>query len=578
MSPSGYGRGGSHRTVATDRFAMVPDASVPRSRFVQEYVHKTTFDAGAMIPIYVEEILPGDSLSCRMDAFCRIATPLVPFMDNLYLESFFFFVPCRLVWSNFERFMGEQLTPADVTEFLIPQVVPLTADTAIESTYDYMGITLNNNAGQQISVNALPFRAINLIWNDWFRDQDLENPLTVLTDDGPDPVATYAVSGLPPRAKRRDYFTSARPWPEKPAGQMGLFPGVLSQTTRQFGATGSGQQPGGGFSNVLPGTGALNQPYYGVGVPVVGLGVATTNAPTAGAQTVNMPGGRQVVFADHYDSNLETIFFKGRNVENSPDVRVLINDLRLGMAVQTMLEKNARGGTRYAEIVRSHFRVTSPDARLQRPEFLGGGRSFVNVSPVAQTSATGLTGGTTRLGELSAVGTAVVSGHSFSGSFTEHGYIIGLISIRADQTYQNGVHRMWFRRTPYDFYWPGLAHLGEQAIFRKEIFAAGTAADLDVFGYQERWAEYRSKYSRISGGFRSNQAGAPLDMWHLAQNYAVGAPPVLNQAFIVETPPISRVMQVAALNGQQFLLDALFKQTFVRAMPMFSIPGVGDRF
>jgi len=556
--------------VQTDRFAMVPDGSVPRSAFTQEFIHKTTFDAGLNIPIYIEEILPGDSVKCKMDAFVRIATPLVPFMDNLYVESFFFFTPARLVWTNFERFMGEQLNPTDTTQFLIPQVVPGTTDVVIETMFDYMGITLNNNAAVTISVNALPFRCLNLIWNEWFRDQDLQTPLVVQVDDGPDPVAQYATVGYV-RNKKRDYFTSARPFPEKPFNQTNM---VLAQTNRQFGATGVGYTPGQGFTIPQPGTGVANQPYWGVGVPVTGIGVATGNAATVANQTVTMPGGREVIFADHYDSNLETVFFKGRGAENAPDVRVLINDLRLGLAVQTMLEKNARGGTRYAEIVRSHFRVVSPDARLQRPEYLGGGRSFVNVNPVAQTSATGLTGGTTRLGELSAVGSAVVQGHRYSGSFTEHGYVIGLITIRADQSYQNGTHRMWFRRTPYDFYWPALANLGEQAVFRKELFSAGTTADNDVFGYQERWSEYRSKYSRISGGFRSNQAGTPLDMWHLAQNYALGAPPVL-ATFVVEAPPISRVMQVAALQGQQFLIDALFRQTVVRAIPMFSIPGAG---
>lgn len=572
---AGYRTGRGQKVVETNRFAMQPQPGIPRSKFSMNYLHKTTFDAGFLIPIYVEEVLPGDSIRVKMDAFCRIATPLTPFMDNIYLDSFFFFVPNRLVWTNWERFMGEQLNPADSTVFLVPQVGPiLTTDMQLESVFDYMGITVNNTPAVSLTVNALPFRAMNLIWNDWFRDEDLQNPLTVQVDDGPDSPALYGPALQLARGRSPDYFTTARPWPEKPYN-IDVMPGVLAQHTRQFGATGVGVQPGGGFSNVQPGTGVLQQPYYGVGVPVVGIGVATTNTPTVGNQTVNMPGGRQVVFADHYDSNLETIFFKGRSVENAPDVRILINDLRLGMAVQGMLERNSRGGTRYAELIRSHFGVISPDARLQRPEYLGGGRSYVSVNPVAQTSATGLTGGSTVLGQLSAVGTGVVSGHGFSQSFTEHGYILGFIDVKVDQTYQNGVHRMWWRRTQFDFYWPGLAHLGEQAILSKEIYADGGSGDNDVWGYQERWSEYRQRYSRISGGFRSRQSGTPLDMWHLAQNFSTR--PVLNSVFIPDAPPISRVMQVATLNGQQFLLDALFNQTMVRAIPMFSLPGVSTR-
>lgn len=544
---------GRMRSVDASRFAMVPRSDVPRSAFDVHHTHKTTFNAGYLVPVYVDEVLPGDSFRVRMSAFARLATPIVPVMDNLILESFFFYVPNRILWENWERFMGQQDNPGDSTAFLMPYVqIPL-GGTAPGTLGDYFGITLNG-APNDIAVSSLPFRAYNLIWNEWFRDQDLQDPIFVELGDGPDVFGGPYVD-LQRRGKRHDYFTTARPWPEKPMNTdlTGLLDGAI--------------RPGG------PMTLMRNQ---GVGAPVSGLGVPAA-APSAPG-SFNSSGGRTETantFSTGFGAN---VFLKADPGGFGPDVRVLVNDIRTAFMVQGLLERNARGGTRYAEIVRSHFGVVSPDARLQRAEYLGGGRTVISVNPVAQTSATGVSGTTTVLGELAGVGTAVAQGHGFSQSFTEHGLILGMISVRADLTYQNGINRMWFRRTQFDFYWPGLAHLGEQAILRREIWSNGDDSnDKAVFGYQERWSEYKYKPNRVSGMFRSNvtDPSQPIDMWHFAQNFET--PPVLNDLFIQEDPPVDRVLQVITGAGEQFLMDSLFECRCVRPMPMFSIPGVGPR-
>lgn len=546
---------GKQRSVTASRFAMVPRNDIPRSAFDVSHGHKTTFDAGYLIPVLVDEVLPGDSLRCKMTAFARLATPIVPVMDNIIMESFFFFVPNRLLWSNWERFMGEKLSPSDSTAFLLPQATFAGTDLLVGTPGDYMGITLNDPTSvATINVNALPFRAYELIWSEWFRDQDLQDavpPGGPNVGDGPDSGAAYLILR---RGKRHDYFTTARPWPQKTdniaaSGSMGTYP--------------AGYFPGQNMS--------FGDKTYGIGAPVSGLGVqaAATMAPA----TVTNTGSRQYDFNPHYASNVQAFYMDSNVSGTAPDVRVLVNDIRTAVMVQGIMEKNARGGTRYSELVRSHFGVLSPDQRLQRPEYLGGGRATITVNPIAQTSAT--EGAGTVLGELAGVGTMVASGHGFSSSFTEHGVILGLVSVRADMTYQNGMNRMWFRRSQYDFYWPGLAHLGEQAIYSKEIYADGVIAnDESVFGYQERWSEYKYKPSRVSGAFRSTMT-TPLDMWHLAQDFFPR--PVLNAAFIGENPPMERVLQVDTTFGQQFLFDSIFDMRWVRAMPMYSIPGLGAR-
>jgi len=546
---------GRIRPVEATRFAMVPRQDVPRSAFDVQHRHKTTFDAGNLVPIYVDEVLPGDSHRLNMTAFCRLATPIVPMMDDLELQTWFFFVPNRLLWEHWERFMGQQETPSDTTQFLTPYIELVNADLAPGSLGDYFGLTLNGS-GNTLRVSAFPFRAYNRIWNDWFRDEDLQIPLAVNIDDGPDVFAggDYALMNV---GKRHDYFTSARPWPQKP-NQIDWLPSASTFNNLGLNA-GLGQ---GGFTKGPFGS-------EGVGAPIMGIGTNTTS--DAGAVSMNMTGSRTGIYDETYRG--DDVIVRATPFD-TPDIRVLVNDLRTASMVQQMLERNARGGTRYAELVRSHFGVISPDARLQRPELLGGGRTMIHINPVAQTSASGATGTTTKLGELAAIGSGMATGHGFSSSFTEHGWIIGLATVRSYLTYQQGNARMWNRRTQFDFYWPGLAHLGEQAVLSQEIYADGSSDDVDVFGYQERWAEYKYKASRTSGFFRSTVA-TPLDMWHLAEKFL--ARPVLNNLFVLEDPPVDRVAQVATQFGEQFLFDSLFDVRKVMCMPMFSIPGMGAR-
>jgi len=541
----------SRAAVSQSQYAMTPRVDIPRSAFDTEYAYKTTFDANNLIPVYVDEVLPGDSHRVTMNAFCRLATPIVPPMDTLVLESFFFFVPSRLVWTNFRRFMGEQLTITDVTQFLIPQLTVNNTQNLPGMIADYFGI--RNSSATPASVNALPFRCYNLIWAEWFRDEDLQNPPPINTGDGPDLVTDYLLLA---RGKRHDYFTSCRPWPQKP------------------GAVGDTGSMGGNVNLFIPGQAftlhdATIQTGFGVGAPVTGIGI--TAAVAAGASLTTESGNRSRTYAGHYSDTAHELKFEAAPGVNVPSIRVLINDIRTANQIQILMERNARGGTRYTEIVRSHFGVVSPDARLQRPEYLGGGRTFINVAPLAQTSATA---GTAYLGELAGIGTALAFDHGFSQSFSEHGYIIGLVSVHANLTYQQGTNRMWFKRGRYDFYWPSLAHLGEQAVLSKEIFVDGTAGDETVFGYQERWAEYKYKPSIITGRFRTGTVNA-LDIWHFAQNFA--ARPVLNAAFIQNAAPVDRVLQVGGLLNEQFLFDSVFSLRRVRAMPMFSIPGLGPR-
>lgn len=546
---------GKHRSVDPTRFSMVPKNDIPRSAFDMKFGHKTTFAGGGLIPVYVEEVLPGDSFKVSMDAFARLANPIVPIMDNLYLESFFFFCPTRLVWTNWQRFMGEKLNPADSTVFITPLVVVDVANTGVGDLADYFGITLNAVAASDIEVLSFPFRAYNLIWNEWFRDEDIIDPAVVDVDDGPDVITDYEVRN---RGKRHDYFTSARPWPQKP---------LNISTVSAIAAAPANYVPGGNMTLTHRNVG------WGIGAPVSGLGIQEGTDPVAGV-AISYTGARVQTPDAMFNSATSPFLMRahGTGIE-TPDVRVMVNDIRTAIMVQGLMEKNSRGGTRYTELVRSHFGVTSPDARLQRPEYLGGGRSNININPVAQ-SVEG-TGGRA-LGEMAGVASTIHRG-GFSQSFTEHGYIIGLVSVRADLSYQHGIERFWFRRTQFDFYFPSLAHLGEQAIFRKELFANGTVAEDDlVFGYQERWAEYRWRPSRISGAFRSNVVApaTTLDVWHLSQDYGVVAPQ-LTEEFITDIPPLARVLNETAQYSQQILFDSFFNVRAVRAMPMFSVPGIG---
>jgi len=534
-----------NKSVDAHNFAMVPRADIPRSRFSMQKTLKTTFDSGYLVPIMCEEVLPGDTFNVNLTMFGRLATPIFPVLDNLHLDSFFFFVPNRLVWNNWVKFMGEQDNPSDSISYTIPQQVSPAGGYAIGSLQDYLGLPTVGQvtAGNTVSHSALPTRAYNLIFNQWFRDENLQNSVTVDKGDGPDANASTNYTLLR-RGKRHDYFTSALPWPQK-----------------------------GGTAVTLPlGSSAPVRPD-GNQIQMKGLSSGSTHS-------IQATGGSGALIGPNSPfTNNEGLAFgtqTGLYADLSAATAATINQLRQSFQIQKLLERDARGGTRYTEIIRSHFGVTSPDARLQRPEYLGGGSTPINISPIAQTTGTGISGQTTPQGNLAAMGTYSANNHGFTQSFVEHGYVIGVVSVRADLTYQQGLRRHWSRSTRYDYYFPAFAMLGEQAILNKEIYVTGGSSDSDVFGYQERWAEYRYNPSEITGLFRSTAAGT-IDPWHYAQKFT--SLPTLNSTFIQDNPPLARNLAVGTgANGQQFLLDAFFNINAARPLPMYSVPGLIDHF
>lgn len=521
-------------------FAQVPSVQIPRSAFDLSCRYKTTFDSGKLIPCMAPiEILPGDSINLSVQAFARLTTPIVPFMDNLVLDYQFFFVPARLVWSNFQKFMGEQENPGDSIDYVVPYVeAPSSTGFAVGSIADYFGLPTGVPG---IQVNALPFRALNLIWNEWYRPELLANSINVSKGDGPDTYSDYA--NLLPRYNRLDYFQGATPQPQKGAGVelplSGSAPVIFGSGT---GTYGSSNTPIKGLPMAVVNTTATS------GITEVRYGTAAT-ANIA----INKANTNNLVVADLSEVQAATI-----------------NSLRQAFQVQLFLEREMLGGSRYTELLRSMFGVISPDARLQRPEYLGGGSLPIVISTVPQTSSTD---STSPQGNLAAFGVTKGKLPHIRKSFTEHGYVIGLLSCRCPITYQQGIDRLWSRKTRFDFYWPVFAHLGEQPIYNKEIYAQGTSSDDDVFGYQERFAEYRYGISHVTGKLRSSASGT-LDYWHLATQYA--SLPQLGDSFARVNVPLQRVLAVQ--NEPQFVYDSFINCKMYRPMPLYGQPGRIDHF
>jgi hypothetical protein len=522
------------------QFSQAPTADIPRSSFNRSHGYKTTFDAGYLIPVYVDEALPGDTITLNPTMFARLNTPIYPVMDNMFLDVHFFSVPVRQIWSNFRKFMGEQADPSDTIDYTVP-VSNATASTGYsnQSLQDYLGLPTKVADYEH---SALFTRAYNHIFNEWYRDQNLIDSAVVDTDDGPDSPTDYV---LRKRGKRHDYFTSCLPWLQK--GDAVNLP--LGDSVPVYG---NGKSLGITDGTNTGGIGEFG--YLGSKISGYNKDVGASISGSSLAQNVALgvvSSGESGIYADLSAATAATI-----------------NQLRQSFQIQKLLERDARSGTRYSEIVKAHFGVNFMDVTY-RPEFLGGTSTPINVTSVPQTSESG----TTPQGTLAAFGTATINGGGFTKSFTEHCIVMGIASVRADLTYQQGLNRMFSRSTRYDFYFPALAHIGEQSVLNKEIYMQNAAADDDVFGYQERWAEYRYKPSLITGKLRSNDA-ASLDAWHLSQEF--GSLPALNQTFIEETPPMDRV--VAVTTEPDFLMDCYFNLQCARPMPLYSVPGLIDHF
>lgn len=538
-------------------YAQVPHAEIRRAKFQRDFNLLTTMNEGDLVPIYLDEVLPADTFKINLNALVRMATPLYPVMDNAYMDFYFFFVPARLLWKHFQNLMGQNDSTfwAEQTEYTTPVTTAPEGGWNVGTLADYFGIPTGVSG---LKVNSLPFRAYAKVWNEWFRDENLQQPVTQSMDDTTTTgvntgtnLSDAEAGGLPLKVcKYKDYFTSCLPSPQKSTEPVQLpMTGnaqIVWPNSAETMAKGEVFQDGGGNLENIP---------------------INSNMKLAASKKNNKSGKALVMFGGQTNTN--EINYTTMQADLSTVTAATINDLRQAIAVQHIFERDARTGTRYKEILKGAWGVTSPDARLDRSEYIGGHRMPINVNQVIQTSSTD---STSPQGNTGAYSMTTLSRNMCTYSATEHGYVLGLAAIRVDHSYQQGLSRLWTRSTRFSYYDPMLANLGEQAVLNQEIYAQGKAKDEEVFGYQEAWADYRYRTNMVTSEMRSAYAQT-LDAWHYADKY--DALPTLSSSWIKEgTENIDRTLAVQSSNSHQFICNFYYEQAWTRPMPIYSVPGI----